>query len=115
VVEGALLAMTMTMTMVRVGGTRRAGRKGPGKGREHKMGRGKGTQLRTGRGQGRGRGREMVMGKVLLNKPPGQMISLVPLLCSFRGNVRGRHGHEGLTGAGIFRAGSIAHPVNFLR
>jgi hypothetical protein len=48
--------------------------KGPGKGREQRMGRGK----------GRGRGMEAVMGKVLFNKPLGEMISLVPLLCSCR-------------------------------
>ena len=52
------------------------GEKGTGKGREQRMGRGK--------GRGRGRGREMVKGKVLLNKPQGEMISLVPLLRSCR-------------------------------
>ena len=72
--EGAVLAMAMTMTMERVRRTRRAVRKGPGKGREQ----------RTGRGKGRGRGRETVKGKVLLNKPQGEMISLVPLRCSCR-------------------------------
>ena len=68
-VEGAVLAMAMTMTMARVRRTRREVRKGPGKGREQ----------RTGRGKGRGRGR--VKGKVLLNKPQGEMICLVPLGC----------------------------------
>jgi len=73
-VEGAVLAMAMTMTMATVRRTRRAVRKGPGKGREQRMGRGK----------GRGRGRETVHGKVMLNKRQGEMISLVPLLCSCR-------------------------------
>jgi len=45
-------------------------------------GTGKGREQRTGTGNGRGRGREMVKGKVLLNQPQGEMISLVPLLCS---------------------------------
>jgi hypothetical protein len=49
-------------------------------------GRGKERRLRTGRGKGRGRGRETVKGKVLLNKPQGEMISLAPLLCICRKN-----------------------------
>jgi len=53
-----------------------SGEKGPGMGREQMMGRGK----------GRGRGRETLKRKVLLNKPQGEMISLVPLLCSCRRN-----------------------------
>jgi hypothetical protein len=40
------------------------------------MGRGKGS----GRQQGKGRGRETVKGKVLLNKPQKELITLVPLL-----------------------------------
>jgi len=72
--SGAVLAMPMTMTMATVRRTRRAVRKGPEKGREQ----------RTGRGKGRGRGRETVKGKILLNKPQWEMISLVPLLCSCR-------------------------------
>jgi hypothetical protein len=76
VVEGAVLAMAMTMTMARVRRTRRAVRKRPGKGREQLTGRGKG------KGTGTGRGR--VKGKVLLNQPQGEMISLVLLLCSCR-------------------------------
>ena len=87
-VEGAVLAMTITMTTARVRRTRRAVRQGLGNGRAQRMGRGKGRRLRTGRGKGRGRGRrrgkEMVKGKVVLNKPLGEMISLVPLLCSCR-------------------------------
>jgi hypothetical protein len=75
-VEGAVLAMAMTMTMERVRRTRREVGKGPGKGRERRTGRA--------RAKGRGRGRETVKGKVLLNKPQGEMISLVPLLCSCR-------------------------------
>ena len=53
-------------------------------------GTGKGTEQRTGRGMGRGWGRETVkeretaMRKVLLNKPQGEMISHVTLLCSCR-------------------------------
>jgi len=76
VVEEAVLAMAMTMTMARVRRTPRAVRMGPGKGREQSTGRGK--------GKGRGRGMGRVKGKVLLNKPQGEMISLVPLLCSCR-------------------------------
>ena len=83
-VEGAALAMAMTMTTARVRRRRRMVRQGLEKGREQRMGRGKGRRLRTGRGKGRGRGRETVKGKVLLNTPQGEMISLVPLLCSFR-------------------------------
>ena len=75
VVEGAMLAMAMTMTMAKGRRTRTAVRKGPGKGREQ----------RTGRGKGRGRGRGRVKGKALLNKPQGEMISLVPLLCRRKG------------------------------
>jgi hypothetical protein len=71
-VEGVVLAIAMTMTMARVRRKCREVRKGPGKGREQ----------RTGRGKGRGSGRETVKGKVLVNKPQGEMISLVPLLCS---------------------------------
>jgi hypothetical protein len=37
-----------------------------------------------GRGKGRGRRRETVNGKVLLNKAQGEMITLLPLLCSCR-------------------------------
>jgi len=72
--DGAVLAMAMTMTMARVRRTCREVRKGPGKGREQ----------RTSRGNGRGRGRETVTGKVLLNEPQGEMISLVLLLRSCR-------------------------------
>jgi len=81
-VEEAILAMEITMTTATVRRTRRAVGQGPGKGREQRIGRGKG------RGRGmqwtkeRGRGRETLKGKVLLNKPQGEMISLVPLLCS---------------------------------
>jgi len=76
----AVLAMAMTMTMARVKRTRRAVRNGPGKGMEQRMGTGKGRWLRTERGIGR----DTVKGKVLLNKLRGEMISLVPLLCSCR-------------------------------
>jgi len=51
-------------------------------GGEKGTGNGKGTQ--DGMGTGKGRGRETVKGQVLLNKPHGEMISLVPLLCSCR-------------------------------
>jgi len=68
--------MAITMTTARVRRTRRALKKGLGKGREQRTGRGK--------GRGRGRGRETVKGKVLLNEPQEEMISLVPLLCSCR-------------------------------
>jgi len=74
VVERAVLAVAITMTMARVRRTRRAVRTGPGKVREQ----------RSGRGNERGRGRETVKGKILLNKPKGEMISLMPLLCSCR-------------------------------
>jgi len=72
--EWAVLVMAMTMTMARVRRTRRVVRKRPGKGREQRMGSVKGT----------GRGRETVKGKVLLNKPQREMISLVPLRCCCR-------------------------------
>jgi len=75
-VEGAVLAIAMTMTMAKVRRTRRAVRKGQGKGREQ----------RTGRGKGRGSGWVTVKGRLLLNKPQGEMISFVPLLCSLRRN-----------------------------
>jgi hypothetical protein len=45
---------------------------------------GKGIEQRMGRGTGTGKGYETVTGKVLLNTPQGEMISLVPLLCSCR-------------------------------
>ena len=83
-VDGVALAIAMTITMARVRRTRRVVSKGPGKGREQMMGRGKGRRLRTGRGKGSGRGRETVKGKVLLNKPQGEMISHVPWHCSCR-------------------------------
>jgi len=71
------------------GGTRRGVvRQGPGTGQTQQMrpGRRCGKGWRRGRqlGTGRGRGRETVKGKVLLNKPQGEMISLMPLLCSCR-------------------------------
>ena len=93
-VEGAIMAMAMTMTMASVRRTPRVVRKRPEKGRDHRMGRGMGRRLRTGKGMGRGRGwqwrwgrgsgREMVKGNVMLDKPHGEMISLVPSLCSCR-------------------------------
>ena len=58
--------------------------KGQGQGREQRIGKGRGRQPRTERGKGRVRGRETVKGKVLLNSPQGEMISLMPLLCSSR-------------------------------
>jgi hypothetical protein len=84
VVEGAVLAIAMTMTTGRVRRPGRAVRKGLGKGREPRMGRRKGRRLRTGSGKGRGMGMNTVKGKVLLNTPQEEMISLVPLLCSCR-------------------------------
>jgi hypothetical protein len=66
--------MAMTMTTARVKRTHRALRNALGKGREQMMGS----------RRGRGRGRETVKGKVELNEPQGEMISLVPLLCSCR-------------------------------
>jgi len=83
-VEGAVLAIAMTMTMARVRRIHRAVRKGPGEGREQRMGRGKGRRLRTGRGTARGRGRETVKRKCIVKQTPGEMISLVLLLCSCR-------------------------------
>jgi len=58
------------------------GEKGTGKGKVQRMGRGKGSGRQP--RKGRGRGRETVKGKVLLNKPQEEMISLVPFLCSCR-------------------------------
>jgi hypothetical protein len=57
------------------------GETGIGKGTGTKDEKGKGH----GKGKGRGWGRETAKGKVLLNKPQGEMISLVPVLCSCRG------------------------------
>jgi hypothetical protein len=84
VVDGAVLVMAIPMTTARVRRTHSVVRNGPGKGREHRRGRGKGRRLRTGRGKARGRGRETVKGEVLLNKPQGEMISLMPLLYTCR-------------------------------
>jgi hypothetical protein len=70
--------MAMTMTTGRVSRSRRAVRKGLRKGRVQRMGKGKGRGRQP--SKGRGRGRETVQGKVLLNKPQQEMISLVPLL-----------------------------------
>jgi hypothetical protein len=71
----------MTITTVRVRRTHWAERKALGRRREERLGRGKGRG--KGRGRGRlwrkGRGREMIKGKVMLNKPQGKMISLVLL------------------------------------
>jgi hypothetical protein len=75
-IEGASMAMVMTMTTTRVSRTNRVVRKEPGKGTVHRMGRGHGIVMQ----QRKGRRREMVLGKVLLNKPQEEMISLVPLL-----------------------------------
>jgi hypothetical protein len=75
-VDRAALVMAMTMTMARVRRTRRELGKRPRKRREHMMGRGKGMQKE--------RGREMIKGKVLLNKPQEEIISLVLLLGSCR-------------------------------
>jgi hypothetical protein len=79
-VEGAVLVMAMTMSTARVRRTRRTVRNELGKGRVQRMGRGKGR----GRQRRKGRGRDTVNGKVLLNKPQEEMISLVPLHCSGR-------------------------------
>ena len=76
--DGAVLVMAMTMTTTRVRRACRAVRNGLGKGREQRMGRGKGRRQRMGRVKGTGRGTESVKGKVLLNKPLGEMVSLVP-------------------------------------
>jgi len=80
--EGAVVAMATTMTTVRVRRTRRAVTKGTGKARVQKMGRGKGWGRQ--RRKRRGRGSERVIGKILLNKPQEEMITLVLLLCSCR-------------------------------
>jgi hypothetical protein len=47
---------------------------------EKRTGKGKGTK--DGKGKGKVTGKENGNGKVLLNKPQGEMISLVQLLCS---------------------------------
>jgi len=58
------------------------GEKGTWKGKGKKNGKGKGKWTAT--EEGKRRGRETVKGKVLLNKPQEEMISLMPLLCSCR-------------------------------
>jgi len=81
-VEGAALEMDITMTTARCRRIRWAVRKGLETGRQQRIGRGKERQLRTGRGKRRGMGMETVERKELFNTPQGEMISLVPLLCS---------------------------------
>jgi hypothetical protein len=83
-VEGTIPEMPMRITTVKIRRTCRALRHVLGKGREERMARGTGRQLRMGRGKEWARARELVKGKVLLNKPQGEMISLVPLICSCR-------------------------------
>jgi hypothetical protein len=73
-VDRAILVMAMTMVTARVRRTCTALRTGPGKGREQRRGR-----LRR-----RVRRRKTVNGKVLINEPEGEMISLVLLLWSPR-------------------------------
>jgi hypothetical protein len=53
-------------------------RKELGKGRVQRMGSGKGWGKGRGRQRRKGRGRETVKGKVLLNIPQEEMISLMP-------------------------------------
>ena len=113
--HGAILAMAMKLTSVRVRRTPKAARKGPGKGREPTMGRGMARGMGRGKGRGMGRGRVMVKGMVMLNKPQGEMISVVLLLAVAEDNVRGRSRYRRLTRVVIFIAGSIASHVNFLR
>jgi hypothetical protein len=78
----------MTMTTARVRRRSRAVRRGQGKRREHWMRRGKRSVKKRARGRhwrkGRTWGREMVKGKILLNKPQEEKISLVLLLYSCR-------------------------------
>ena len=52
---------------------------------EKGTGKGKGTQ--DGKGKGKGKGKGNCKGKGILNKPQGEMISLVPLLCRCRRKV----------------------------
>jgi hypothetical protein len=65
-VEPAVLALAMTLTMARVRRTRSGVRQGPEKGMEHSTGRDKRKR--------KGRGSKTINGKVLLNKPHGEMI-----------------------------------------
>jgi len=76
VVEEAVLVMAMTMMTRRERRTHNAVRKEPGKRRKQRMG--------TGMGRWKGRGRETVKGKVLSNKPQGEIMSFVPMVCSSR-------------------------------
>jgi hypothetical protein len=86
VVEGAVLPKVIAMTTTRVRRTHRGVRHGPGKRSEHRIAKGKGRAKGWGRERqwGKGRGREPVKEKVILNKPHGDMISLVLLRCSGR-------------------------------
>jgi hypothetical protein len=60
---------------------------------------------------GKGKGK----GKVLLNRPQREKISPMELLAVAEVNVRGRLRYRRLTRTGIFRAGSSARTVKFLR
>ena len=68
----------------------KGGEKGTGKGRGTKDGKGKGKATedgkREGKGKGKGKGKAKGngKGKGIVKQTPGEMISLVPLLCSCR-------------------------------
>jgi len=123
-VEEAVLVMAMTMTMARVRRTPRAVRKWLGMGREQQRGRGTGRWLSMGReigrgsrkqrGKGMGRAREIVKGKIVLHKPQGEIISLLPLLWSWRGKSMRQTLTWRADWSGIFIVGCIAHRGYFL-
>jgi len=87
-VEAAVLAMAMTMTTARVRRTCNVVRKEPSKGAEQRMVRGKdtrkGREMRRQWSKCKGKGIQTVKGQVLVHNAQGEMLSLVPLLCSFR-------------------------------
>jgi len=82
--------------------------KGTRKGKGTKDGKGKGKGKRKGKGNGKGK-------CIVKQTPRGDDIAHAVAFAVAEGTERGRLGHGGLIRVGIFRAGSIARRVNFLR
>jgi len=60
------------------------GENGTGKGKGTKHGKGKGKATEDGKGKGKGKRKGNGKGKGIVKQPQGEVISLVPLLCSCR-------------------------------